>query len=341
MLAMTAMVMLATLLLGACTGETEESTVPKPTIKLSNTEYETVWLANALAEFILEYGYGYPVEDVSMGVPISQVSLMQGDIDAWLDAWWWYYLEWYEPAIADGKIENLGPIMEPAPSFWVIPQWVHDEYGIDSVFDLADNWELFKDPEDKSKGLFVNCPIGWQCQMVNTVKLEAYGLLDYFNIVEPTAGALEAAMAGAQMKHEPIVGYYWAPTALMGMYDWYILEEPEYSDAVWADILAAIEDESLRPLDEACAYEAVSPRNLIWSGLNEKAPEVVDVISNMNIGLDNTNKAAAFMKDNELEDWETAAIWYLRTFESRWKGWVTTDAFTKIKTALDDYGPIP
>ncbi len=318
--------------------EVEES---KPTLKFSDTQYETVWLGNALAEFILGNGYGYPVEHVQLSVQVSQVALASGDIDVWLDNWWWYWLDWWDTVIADGEIEDLGISMEPAPSFWVIPQWVHDEHGIDSVFDLADNWELFQDPEDSSKGLFINCPIGWQCQQINRIKLEAYGLSDYYNISESTAGALDAALAGAQLKREPIVGYYWAPTALMGMYDWYVLEEPEYSDAVWDMILKAVDDDDLRPLDEACAYEAVSPRNIVWAGLREKAPDAVAMLDKMNIGLEQTNRASAWVKDNEVEDWEKAAVWYMREYESRWKGWITAEAFTKVKAALDAYEAVP
>jgi len=210
-----------------------------------------------------------------------------------------------------------------------------------TVFVMKEHWELFKDPEDRTKGLFVNCPIGWQCQMINSIKLEAYGLTEYYNIIEPSAGALEAALAGAQKKHDPVFGYYWAPTALMGMYDWYILEEPEFAPEVWDKIQAAIEDESLRPLDEACAYEAVSPVNGIWSGLRDMAPDVIPVIAKMNIGLESTNKAAAWAKENEVEDWEKVGVWYLREYEERWKTWVTDDVYKKIKKALDEYGPVP
>lgn len=335
LLLFTALVMTLTLFAG-CVAEEE-----KPTIIFSDTWYESVWLANAVAGFIIEEGYGYPVETIEVSVSVSQLSLSKGDIHVWLDCWWWYYLEWYDEAIAAGDIENLGITMEPCPSFWVIPQWVAEQYNITTVFDMKEHWELFPDPEDSTMGLFINCPIGWQCQMINSIKLEAYGLTEYYNIIEPTAGALEAALAGAQMKSDPVFGYYWAPTALMGMYDWYILEEPPFDAAIWDNIMAAIEDETLRPLDEACAYEALSPVNAVWSGLRDMAPDVVALFEKMVIGLELTNQAAAWAKENEIEDWDKVGVWYLREYESRWKTWVTEDAYNKIKQALDEYGPVP
>ncbi len=88
----------------------------------------------------------------------------------------------------------------------------------------------------------------------------------------------------------------------MGMFDWYILEEPEYDPNVWDKIQAAIEDKSLRPLNEACGYEALSSVNAIWSGLRNMAPDVVAMLGKMVVGLEPINKTAAWAKENEVED---------------------------------------
>ncbi|GAG49749.1 unnamed protein product, partial [marine sediment metagenome] len=34
----------------------------KPVIKLHDAEFKSIWINNAIAEFIIERGYGYPVE---------------------------------------------------------------------------------------------------------------------------------------------------------------------------------------------------------------------------------------------------------------------------------------
>lgn len=314
---------------------------PKEVITLVDTSYETQWIYNAVVEFIIENAYDYPVEPLTLTVPVGQVSLANGDVDAWLDLWWWYYLEWYHPAIEDGKIENLGPAMEPAPSFWMVPKYTADEHNIKTIEDMKrpEVVKLFSDPEEPSKGRFVNCPIGWECQLINRIKMEAYGLTEFYNIAEASAGGLDAEMAGAQIKKQPVFGYYWAPTSLMGKYDWSIVEEPKYTDACWDKVMAAKDDETIRPIDGACAYEAVSPVVGINAGLRDRAPEVVAMLEKSSIGLQPVNKIAAWAKDNDIAgEWDRAAIQYLKDYEDIWTTWMPADKVKLVKDAIANAG---
>ncbi len=335
LLLFTVLVMVVTLLGGCAVKETGEE---KPTIKLSDTQFESGWINNAIAKFIIEKGYGYPVEPIVVSTPVMQVSLANGDIHVVMELWQQNMIDWYNKEIAAGNIENGGMTYEGGPQFWIIPTWVHEEYNINTVEDMKEHWELLKDPEVPTKGTFTNSIIGWQCTEINVVKLEAYGLTDYYNIVSTgSAGALEVALAGAQKKHQPVFGYYWAPTAIMGMYDWYILEEPEYDKEVWDKIIAAKDDPSLRPLSEACAYPILPIEKGFHKSLKEIAPDVREMLMKMVVGLEPINKTAAWSKENEVQDWELAAIYYLKTYEERWKTWVTDDAYKKIKDAVRSF----
>ena len=273
-----------------------------------------------------------------MTTVVWQVTLPKGDIHIIMELWHQNLIDWYNEEIAKGNIENGGMIYEGGPQFFIIPTWMAEEYNIKTIFDMKDHWELFKDPEDPEKGAFINSVIGWQCTAINWVKIEAYGLTEYYNIVDTgSSGAMEAALAGAQKKGDPVFGYHWAPTALMGMYDWYILEEPEYDEEIWAQIIAAVDDETLRPLSEACAYETIPITKGVWSGLLEMAPDVCAMLLKMNVGLDALNDTCAWGVETEIAgDYEKSAIYYLKTYEERWKTWVTDDAYNKIKEALKE-----
>ena len=311
-------------------------------IKLHDPQSESQWVNNAIAEFIIEKGYGYPVVSIAETTPRMQEALPTGEIDVNLEGWQQNIIDWYNEEIQKGTIVNLGMIYEGSAQVFIIPQWVADEYGIRTVDDMKDHWKLFPDPEDPSKGMFINCKVGWNCEMINGFKFEAYGLDEYYNIISPgTAGAEAAAMAGPQKKGEPVFGYYWAPTDLMGMFDWYILEEPAYDADVWANIAAKMENSDLPPLTEACAYESVPLTITVHKDMLEKTPDVVTMLRKFNVGLDRCNKSLAYQMENEINDWETVAVWWMREYDSHWKTWVPSDVYTKVKAFLDDYGPVP
>jgi ABC-type proline/glycine betaine transport system substrate-binding protein len=127
----------------------------------------------------------------------------------------------------------------------------------------------------------------------------------------------------------------------MGMFDWYVLEEPAYDADVWAKIQAAMEDEKLRPLDEACAYESVPLAIMAHKDLRSKAPDVVAMLEKFVVGLDRCNKALAWAEEKEIQDWEKAAVWFLKEYDSTWKSWVTSDAYNKVKEAVNAYPALP
>ncbi len=314
----------------------DEPAADKPLITIADNQFESLWINNAIIKYIIEEGYGYETETIQSTTSISQLSLENGDFDIWMELWQQNMIEWYDEAISKGTIENLGPTYEGGPQFFMIPQWVHEQYAINTIDDMKDHWELFADPEDSSKGAFYNCIIGWQCAVVNDIKLEAYGITDYYNVISPGAsGAMEAVLHAAQLKEEPIFSYYWAPTAIMGMYDWYILEEPAYDADVWAKIAAAQTDGSLRPIDEAVAYETLPVDKGVNSELREKAPDIYAMLEQANVGLQPINVTAAWAITEEIAgEWELAAIYYLTNWEDRWSTWVTDEAFDNIKAAL-------
>ena len=309
----------------------------KPTIRLSDTQFESGWINNAIAEYIIEKGYGYPVEQVIVTTVVAQASLAKGDLDLYMELWQQNNQEWYDRETAAGNVINLGMTYEGGPQFWIIPKWVAEEYNIRTVEDMKrpEVVKLFPDPEDPNKGAFINCIIGWNCEGVNRAKFKAYGLDQYYNIVSPgAAAALDAALSGAQKKKEPVFGYYWAPTSMMGAYDWKVLEEPAYTAECWAEVMKGYNDTSYTP-KQACAYETLPVEKGINKNMLTKAPDVVDMLKKMNVGLEPLNKTAAWAVENDIKgDWEKAAVYYLKTYEDRWTTWMPADAAQKVREAL-------
>lgn len=306
-------------------------------IRICDADWDSIDLNSAIAEFIITEGYGYEVDQVTCTSKEKDLAIQNGELDLVMECWKQNRMDWYTAQIDAGNIVNLGMTFEGSPQFWIIPQWVADEYDITNVSDMKDHWELFKDPEDPYRGVFYNAIATWKCSDVNKVKMEAYGLDVYYNIVSVgSSEALEAVFERAQDEHTQVFGYYWAPTALMGAYDWYVVEEPEYSATCWDAILAAVSNESMRPLPNACAYQSSPIDKIAHKELLEKAPNVVEMLEKMNVGLEPVNEVLAWAKENGTGDWRDAAIYYLQNYEDRWSTWVTSSARERVTAALEE-----
>jgi len=84
-------------------------------------------------------------------------------------------------------------------------------------------------------------------------------------------------------------------------------------------------------VNNALAIDKVAHR-----GLLENAPDVVEMLRRMLVGLEPLSETLAWAKENNVEDWEEAAIYYLQNYEERWETWVTPEAYERIKKALEE-----
>ena len=331
--------------------DSQQSESAKKVIKFSDQQWESLWINNAIAMFIVKHGYGYPVESVVVSSPIMMQSLPEGEIDVAMELWRVNFIDWYQSVTSSGKVLDLGPTFEKSIQGWYVPRYVIEgdaERNIEptapdlkSVFDLPKYKKLFRDPEDRDKGLFLNCTIGWKCAEQNKVKLHAYGLADDFNTMEPgVAPALDAAIVSAYEKGKPILAYYWEPTWIMGAYDFVQLEEPEYSEECWAEVARVLDNNV--PMSDVtekagCAFKSSAIHKGIYAGLKERAPEVVTFLEKMNVGTDAVNKAAAYVKTEEVEA-EQAALWFFKQYPQKWRSWGPADVVAKVEKAIEQAG---
>lgn len=351
----TAVLILGVLLVAAgCGGKGgsgDTDAAEKQVIRLGDMQWQSLWINNAIAGFIIENGYGYPVETVEVTTPIMQVSLEKGDLDAALEVWTGNMVDWYHKVTESGKVLDLGKIMDRTTQGWYVPAYVvhgDPERGIEpmapdlkSVQDLKRYATLFRDPEDPSKGRLISCITGWDCANANRTKLYAYDLDELYNIQEPgTSGALDAAIAGAYQRGEPFLTYYWEPTWLMGALDMILLEEPPYTEECWALVRKGNSGEI--PLEEigpeaGCAYEDAPVIKGVHPSLKERAPEVVAFLEKMMIPTEDLNKISNYMEANGVEA-DRAAIWFFENYQDVWRSWLPDDVAQKVEQALVDAG---
>jgi glycine betaine/proline transport system substrate-binding protein len=304
---------------------------PKPTLIFGDLNWDSAQFHNRVAAFIVENGYGYPVDYIAGATIPIWLGLSMGDIDINMELWLENQQEAYDESIAAGTVIDLGENFWDNWQGWLVPRYVVEgdpERGIEpmapglsSVTDLPQYWEVFVDPEDPDKGIFYSCIPGWACEIINETKMEAYGLTEYYNILPPGSGAaLLSSLAGAYLQGEPWFGYYWEPTSALGMFDMIRLEEPAFDEEIWGTT-------------NACAYPAVHVNICVNSGMIDKAPDVVEFLEAYTTTTPQINAALAYMEENEASA-DEAAIWFLEEYEDVWTQWVSDGVAAQVKAAL-------
>ena len=301
------------------------------TIVFGDLSWDSVMVHNRIAAFIAEKGMGYEAEYTPGSTPITLESVIRGDIDVDMESWTQNIQEIYDKGIGSGAMLDLGPNFPDSWQGWLVPTFVikgDPARGIEpmapdlkSVADMPKYWELFKDPEDKSKGRFFNAIAGWGVTEINETKFKAYGLdATYNQFVSGSDAALSGSMVAAYTKGKPWFGYYWGPTWVLGKLDMTPLSEPAYDEAVWND-------------SHACAFPSVEVNILVNKGLAERAPDFVEMLKKYETTMAINNKFLVYMKD-ESASAEQAAVWFLKNYEDLWTGWVTPEVAAKVKAAL-------
>ena len=302
-------------------------------VMFGGLDYGSAAFHTALARTIIEEGFGCTTDVLPGTTLVLNQGLARGDIDLIMEIWTANAAQAFLDAEEAGDVTRLGATFPDATEGWYVPRYVVEGEDapapeLKSASDLANYTELFEDPEEPGKGRFLNCVIGWQCEVVNSKKLIAYGLEDDYTNVRPGAGAaLEAAVESAYLRERPVVFYHWAPTWLIGKYDFVRLDEPPYDEATWDEMMEAAEP------SEATAY----PETKVVIGANveftEAAPTLTKFLNAYSTTSDQTSRALAYMREQDVEAGE-AALHFLRENPDVWRPWVDEAVADRVAEAV-------
>lgn len=301
-------------------------------IVFAGLDYDSAAFHTAVARFVLEHGFGCRTETLP-GTVIPLVNgVARGDVDVIMEIWTANPVQAWVEAEKAGKVVPLGTTFPDAVEGWyVTAPTVRGEGApapdLKSVADLGKYAMVFEDPEEPGKGRFYNCPAGWQCEVVNSKKLIAYGLADSYTNFRPGTGeALAAAADSAAIRGRPIVFYYWGPTWLLGKHDFVRLEEPAYDKKIWDEMMASDHPE------QATAY----PTSKVIIGANAEfvagAPKLTQFLKAYSSTNAATSAALAYMREQDAKP-DEAARHFLST-DTSWAQWVPAEVAEKVKAAL-------
>ena len=292
----------------------------------------------AVAQFIITHGYECKV-DLIPGTTIPlHAGLLRGDVDVLMEVWPGSNPPTWKEGLAEGVLVSLGVNVPDAEQAWFVPRYLVEgedavAKGLTSVHDLPKFKEVFRDPEEPSKGRFYNCSAGWQCEVTNTKKLHAYGLDEHYTNFRPgTGAALVAAIDSAIRRKRPVFFYHWGPTWLLGKIreDVVRLEEPPYDEAKWAALQAENDPTAVK---EATAYPVVRIDVGARRDFVERAPKVAGFLKAYETSDAVVSAALAKMQETGGSAAD-AATDFLQNNETLWSTWVPPDVAKRVKAQL-------
>ena len=333
----------------------------KEEIIFHNGNWGSNFINNAVAMYILDTGYGYPVREVVTGTNIMKVTLPEGDVHVAMELWRVNIPVWYDDFVVEaGTVVDLAGTTDPSIrldegakgqsiSFGgqgtYVPTYVIEgdaERGIEasapdlsSVADLVNYIDVFADPSSPGKGRIFNCPDSWACSKRNASNWSAQGLADGFNFIGPGDGtALKATIASAYIDGEPFLAYYWEPTDIVNTRDLTLLEEPAWTKECQDAIDAAVK-ETPYVSEIGCGYPVGDVHTAVHVSLTERAPEAVELLANVFLGDSVLGDLELWKAENEEAEWIDVAIKYLQENRDVWTTWITGDHAADIIAMVD------
>ncbi len=310
----------------------------KDKIVFAGLDWESNALHTAIAQRILRDGFGCQVDLIPGSTIPLHNGIARGDIHIMMEVWRSNSPPSWADGVAAGKLVEVGVNFPDAKQGWFVPKYVVEgpdapAKGLKSVADLPRFKRVFADPEEPAKGRFLNCIAGWQCEVANNKKMNAYGLDEHYTNFRPGSGAaLDAAILSAIKRKKPVLFYYWGPTSLLGQIGQEIvqLEEPAYDKAKW-DKLAEAKDP--KTVKEATAYPVAEVLVGANKAFLDKAPKIHAFLKNYRTSAGLVSQTLARMQSKKASA-DDAARELLKTQPALWQPWLEPDVAARVKAKL-------
>lgn len=303
---------------------------------IASMTWQSAEVLASLDKFILDNGYGCNAEIITSDtVPAITSMIERGEPDIAPEGWIDLLPEIVQGGLDEGKLIGAAvALSDGAVQGWWIPKYIADENpDIKTIDDVLERPDLFPDPEDPGKGAIFNGPQGWGGTLVTTQFFKAYDAADKgFNLVDPgSAAGLDGSIAKAYERGEGWVGYYWAPTALLGKYDMVKLDHGvPFNEAEW-DRCNTVES---CPDPQKNDWPSDTVQTLVTASFAERAgDDVMDYLNKRAWTNETVNGLMAWMTDNQATG-EDGARHFLKENPDLWHEWVTPEAAEKIEAAL-------
>ncbi|HEY4191667.1 MAG TPA: ABC transporter substrate-binding protein [Mesorhizobium sp.] len=305
-------------------------------VTISNMNWQSAEVLANIDKIVLNAGYGCHAElVVGDTVPTLTSMTEKGEPDVAPEGWVDLLPDVVQKGIADKKlVSTVEALSDGAVQGWWIPKYLADAHpAIKTIADALKHPELFPAPEDSSKGAVFNGPQGWGGTLVTGQFFKAYdGEKAGFTLVDTgSAAGLDGSIAKAYERKEGWMGYYWAPTAILGKYEMVKLDYGvPYDAAEWKRCNTVADCADPKPNE----WPKDHVQTLVTTGFAERAGPAMDYFSKRSWSNATVNKLLAWMTDNQATG-EEGAKYFLKNSPDVWAAWVSPEVAEKVKKAIE------
>jgi glycine betaine/proline transport system substrate-binding protein len=153
---------------------------------------------------------------------------------------------------------------------------------------------------------------------------------DKWNLFSPgSGGALDASIARAFLRSEPILFYYWGPTAILGKFDAVQLDLGETKP----DVYACNTDPDCDEPAGKTAYPSSPAVIGAAKWIETEAPAVAEYFGKVGLTNAQISELLVYGDENKADAAETAEN-FLKTKEDVWTTWVTPEIADQVRASL-------
>ena len=302
---------------------------------------EMTWASTQAAarvdQFILKHGFGCKAETVPGDtVPTATSMSEKARPDIAPELWLNNVKEPIEKAVAEGRLVIAGDVLEdPATNagegLWIPRYMLQAKPELATIEGIKENPQLFKDPEDPTKGRIIGCPSGWACQIVIDNLFKAFEMKQAgFNLVDPGSGAaLAGAITKAYNRGEGVISYYWAPTSLLSKLDMVRVDLGPHNAKEFIDCIGVVGCPDPKPN----SFATSEIKTVVAADFAKRNPQAMAYLKARVWSHEDFGAVLEFM-EAEQADGQVAAEWLLQMRPESWSKWVPKEVAAKIKAAL-------
>ncbi|KQT54136.1 ABC transporter substrate-binding protein [Aureimonas sp. Leaf454] len=287
-------------------------------------------------KMILEKGYGCEAEIVPGDTMPTFASMTEkGEPDVAPEMWVNQFRDQIDAAVKEGRIVyGAASLSDGGVEGWWVPTYFAKEHPeIKTIKDALAHPELFPASEDPSKGAVHNCPSGWGCQITTANFYKAYdGDSKGFTLVDTGSGAgLDSSIAKAYEDKKAWLGYYWAPTPILGKYDMTRLGfDTTFDEAEWkrCTSVADCTDPKVNAWTKTEVFTMLTPK------VAEQSSGAAEYFKTRAWDNATVNKLLAWKEENQDPNGQDTAEHFLKTQPEVWSKWVSPEIAEKVKAGL-------